>query len=457
MTMKVDTAIKNGRIVSPQGICSAGIGIKGEKIVAIAKDNELLQADKVIDAKENYVLPGLVDAHCHLDWPFDIDLATHCKKETQAYGFGGVTTISHMLTGVGDLVGLFRDFVAIYEQNGCIDLSLSPEITTEDHIKEIRELVELGMIAFKMQPPYKGTEARPNIPGIDDGHIYLTFKEIGKLAKDGYKVFCRIHCEDIEIFLRLKDRAIKQGVQPRSWNEIRPPFIEEAAMRKYVHLANLVSCPLYIVHMTIKEGLDVIVKARSEGMNVVAETCPHYLIFNVDNTDRILSKVNPPIRTKEDNDRLWKGIKDGVISVVATDHAPSCKKHKPDFWTGMGFTTAESWLPIMLSEGVNKGRISLEKLVEVCCYNPARIFGLFPKKGVLAVGSDADLVIVDLNREATVVERPVYSGADYTPYAGLKFKGWPILTMLRGSIIMNEGTVIGKSGFGRYIPAKAKE
>lgn len=219
-TVKIDIAIKNCRIVSPESIYSAGIGIKGEKIVAIAKDEELPQADKIIDVKGNYVLPGLVDVHCHVKKPVDIPFDTRCQKETQAYVYGGVTTFSHMLTGPGSLVTQFKEFVATYEQNGYVDLSLSPEITTEDQIGEIRELAELGMTASKMQPPYKGTEARPTIPGIDDGHIYLTFEEIGKLAKEGYKVFCRIHCEDIEIFLRFKQRAIRNGMEPSSWNGI---------------------------------------------------------------------------------------------------------------------------------------------------------------------------------------------------------------------------------------------
>lgn len=453
----MDMAIKNCKVVSPEGVYSAAIGIKGEKIVAIAGDDELPQANKVIDAKGNYVLPGLVDAHCHLEYPYDVDIRTNIKTETQSYAFGGVTTISHMMTVPPfDLVEKFKKFVPIYEENAYIDLSISPEITMKEHIMQIRQLMELGMPTFKMQPPYKGAQARPNIPGIDDGHIYLVFESIGKLVREGYNTFCRIHCENIELFFPLMERAIAQGEEIRSWHQIRPSFIEIEAMHRYIYLASITGCPLYIVHMSIKEGVDIVAKAKAEGINVIAETCPHYLVLNVDNSDPVLSKLNPPIREKEDNKALWKGIRDGVITVVGTDHAPTRRKDKPDLLKAwMGFTGGETWLPIML-DGVNKGNISMEKLVEVCCYNPARLYGLYPRKGAIAVGSDADLVIVDLNKEATVPEVPLYSGTDLTPFAGSKFKGWPVLTILRGKVIMEDGKVVGTSGYGRFIPGKVK-
>jgi dihydropyrimidinase/allantoinase len=224
-----------------------------------------------------------------------------------------------------------------------------------------------------------------------------------------------------------------------------------------IFYANVTGCPLYIVHMTIKEGVDIVARAKTEGTNVIAETCPQYLVLNENNVDMLQSKVNPPIRTKEDNEALWAAIGDGAINHVATDHAPVPKKFKTDFWTAkMGMAGAETWLPIMLSEGVNKGRITLERLVEVCCTNPAKQYGLFPEKGIIAVGSDADLVIVDLDKELTVGDKPVFSLTEYNPYAGFRFKGWPVFTMLRGAVIMEKGKVIGKEGYGKYCRAKIK-
>jgi dihydroorotase-like cyclic amidohydrolase len=205
--------------------------------------------------------------------------------------------------------------------------------------------------------------------------------------------------------------------------------------------------------MTIKEGVALINQARAGGIDVVAETCVQYLTLNTDNTDRILSKINPPIREAGDNRQLWEAINDGTIQVVATDHAPVPKALKTSFWDAtVGIPCAEMFLPVMLSEGVNKGRISLEKLVEVCCYRPARQFGLTPRKGTISIGADADLVLVDLDKEAVAPQEPVYSDTDYSVFAGWKIKGWPVLTMIRGSIVARDGKVIGKSGFGKYIP-----
>jgi len=207
--------------------------------------------------------------------------------------------------------------------------------------------------------------------------------------------------------------------------------------------------------MTIKEGIALVARARAEGVDVVAETCVQYLAGNTDNVDRILSKINPPIREPEDNRMLWEAVRDGTINVVATDHAPVPKTLKNNLWDAtVGIPGAETFLPLMLSEGVNKGRISLEKLVDVCCFGPASEFGLTPRKGTISIGSDADLVLIDLNKEAVGPEKPIYSGSDFSIFAGRKIKGWPILTMLRGSIVAKEGKVIGETGYGKYIPGR---
>ena len=223
-------------------------------------------------------------------------------------------------------------------------------------------------------------------------------------------------------------------------------------MRKCIFLASITGCPLYVVHMTIREGVNLVSRAMADGVNIVAETCPQYLVLNTNNIDKVLSKINPPIREAEDNDKLWKGIRLGIISVVGTDHAAVPREVKTNLWDAIvGIPGEETWLPVMLSEGVNKGRVSLEKLVEVCCYNPARVFGLAPRKGAITVGADADIALIDLEKEAIVPENPPYSGSDFSPWAGWRLKGWPVLTMLRGKVIAEEGRVIGESGYGRYI------
>jgi len=452
--MGVDTIIKNCKIVTPTITLDAGIAIDEGKIVAIGRDRDLPSAWKVIDAKGNYAMPGLVDAHIHMQYPPGVPLEANIKRETQACAVGGCTTAIHLLAPCDDIVAGATEFVAAYEKCGYVDLSLSARIYTLQNIKQMRQAAEHGIHGFKLLMPYKGSEAvwKGQVGGIDDGIIYLAFKEIGCLARQGYPVFARVHCENIEIFFKLKEKLREEGTEPYTWNEVRPGICEEEAMRRCIYLAGITGCPLYVVHLTIKGGIELIRKARAEGVNVVAETCPQYLVLNTDNTDKVLSKVNPPIRPANNNEPLWEGIRLGIISVVATDHAPVPKETKTNLWDAIvGIPGEETWLPIMLSEGINKGRISLEKLVEVCCYNPARIFGLTPAKGMIAVGSDADIVLVDLEKESVVLEKPIYSGSNFSPWAGWRLKGWPILTMLRGKVVAEDGKVVGEPGYGRYI------
>jgi dihydropyrimidinase len=455
--MEVDTVITNCVIVRHDGILNAGLAIDKGKIVAIARDSELPSAGTIIDGRGNYVIPGVVDAHVHLEYPPGIDPESNIRRETQACAAAGCTTIIHLLAPADDIIDKAEEFIGLYEKNAYVDLALSGRIYTRENIRQIRSLYDYGILGVKLLLPYKGSEAvwKGRVGGIDDGIVYLTFKEVGRLAKEGCKVFARVHCENVEIFLKMKEQFLEKGVEPSSWNEVRTRVCEEEAMRKCLYLASITECPIYVVHMTIKEGIALLARARAEGVNVVAETCVQYLAGNTDNVDRILSKINPPIREPEDNRMLWEAVRDGTINVVATDHAPVPKTLKNNLWDAtVGIPGAETFLPLMLSEGVNKGRISLEKLVDVCCFGPASEFGLTPRKGTISIGSDADLVLIDLNREAVVPEKPIYSGSDFSIFAGRKIKGWPILTMLRGSIVAKEGKVIGETGYGKYIPGR---
>jgi dihydroorotase (multifunctional complex type) len=452
--MTVNTVIKNCFIVSPTGVLRAGLAIDGGKIVAIARDQELPSAEKIIDGKGNFVIPGLVDAHMHLEWPPGVDPVKNIRAETQACASSGVTTIIHLLAPSDNTLDKAKEFVGTYEKNAFVDLALSARIYTREDIRQIQPLADYGFHGFKLLLPYKGPEAvwKGRVGGIDDGIIFLTLEEVARLYKQGYEVFTRVHCENIEIFFKLKEKYLELGKEPSSWNEARPRYCEEEAMRRCIYLASVTGCPLYIVHTTIKEGVDLIAKAKGEGINVTAETCVQYLTLNTSNTDKVLCKVNPPVRDKEDNEKLWKGIREGTISVVATDHAPVPKELKNNLWDAIpGVPGAETFLPLMLSEGVNKKRISLEKMVEVCCYNPAKTFGLVPRKGLISVGSDADLVIIDLNRDLSVDEGSLYPASKSSPFAGWKLRGWPTWVMLRGKVLSEDRKVIADSGLGKYI------
>ena len=455
--MPVDTVITNCKLVRHDEILNAGLAIDKGKVVAITADDALPAADKTIDAKGNYVIPGVVDAHVHLEYPPGVDPQSNIESETRACAAAGCTTIIHLLAPADDILNKAEEFVGFYEKHGFVDLALSARIYTRDNISQIKRLYDYGIINVKLLLPYKGSEAiwQGRVGGIDDGIVFLTFREVGRLAQEGCKAFVRVHCENAEIFFKLKEEFMEKGVEPSSWNEVRPRVCEAEAMRKCLYLAAVTGCPIYIVHMTIREGVDLVNKARANGVNVVTETCVQYLTLNTANTDRVLSKINPPLREPEDNHALWEALKEGSINIVATDHAPVPKALKKNFWDAtVGIPCAEMFLPIMLSEGVNKGRISMEKLVDVCCYTPARQFGLAPRKGTLSIGSDADLVIVDLNQEAEAPKKPIYSNTDYSVFTGRRIKGWPTMTMLRGRIIAQKGKITAKTGKGRYIPGR---
>jgi len=458
--MQVDTVIRNGMIVSPEGVIPAGVAISGEKIAAVSADGNLPDAQRTIDAKGNFVIPGLVDSHVHFLYPLN-GWEENLRSETQAAAAGGCTTCIHLLTehGAGSIVEGCKKVVDTFEANGFVDFSCTAFVANMDHIKEMRAALEYGISAFKFLLPYKGRETMHGLPEIDDGIVYFGLKQIGSLVEEGYKTFARIHAEGIEVFFRIEDRYKEQGMEPATYTEARPAFIEEEAMHRVITFAKATNCPLYIVHLTIKEGPGIVARARMEGVDIVAETCPQYLVLNVDNTDKLVSKVNPPIRHREDNEALWKAVREGVIDYVATDHCGISRVDRgKEFWrAAVGMAGLETWLPIMLSEGVNKDRITLERLVELCCYNPAKKYGLAPKKGMIAVGSDADLVILDLNKKAKVSEKNLYTRArDFSCYEGWELQGWPILSMVRGNIVMEDSQVVGKPGFGRFVPAKVK-
>jgi dihydroorotase (multifunctional complex type) len=454
----MDLVLKNCKVVKPNGIFNLGIAIDGGKIAMLSADSSLPESDNSIDAKGRYVLPGLVDSHMHFPWPPREDFAEKIAAETQACLYGGCTTAVHMLRGNQEISEEMKSFVQLYEQNGYMDVSLNAMVLSRDHINQFRHLVESGMVSFKFFMPYRvGTKAVKGLPQIDDGLMYLGFREIATLFQEGFNVHGRVHCENIEIFSRIKENYIENQIEPASWHETRPSICETESIIRTIYLAKATGCPITIVHMSTKESVDLVAEAIGNGVRVTGETCPQYLTLSVDNTDKNLAKVNPPIREENDNEKLWQGVKNGSLHMVGTDHWPIHREKKSNLWSGeVGLSTVECWLGILLSEGVNKGILSLEKLVEVCCYNPAKMFGLTPEKGMIEVGSDADIIIVDLNKEVIVGEKPAYSDTDYNIFAGWRLKGWPVLTMLRGKVVMEKGKIYGHAGQGKYLPSKCR-
>jgi dihydropyrimidinase len=452
--MAVEIVIKNGEVVSPEGLVAMDIAIDRGKIVAMGRDNTLPEARKVLDAKGKYVMPGAIDVHCHVGWP-DWPLADAYKKDSEAAAFGGVTTIIDRVTlppgSLMDQIFGKGGRKEIAEKNAYVDIAFQACLFTMEQIEEVPDLLKSGITGFKFYIPYRASEAVPPMVGIDDGIVYCGFK---KIAEAGHPAFAQIHAENIEIFFKLKEQFLKEG-KSVTWADTRPNFAEIEPLMRCGYFSKITGCPVYVVHMSAAEGPATVCKLRGEGADIIAETCPQYLTLTKNNTDKVLGKVNPPLRAEGDNEAMWEGIRQGVVTNIGSDHAPCALKHKKEFWSAVvGFAGIETMLPVMLSEGVNRGRISFEKLVEIVCYNNAKQFGLLSRKGTICVGSDADIVIVDLNKKVTVTADKLHHISDFTPYEGWKFKGWPVLTMVRGEVVMENGKLIGKPGYGRYISAE---
>lgn len=454
----MDLVIKNCKIVTPTNIVSAGIAIDKGKIVSISDDAILPKAKQTIDAGGKFILPGLIDEHNHLG--LEIPLSTTALTETKAAALGGVTAQGIFLTRPGKTLStIFEDHKNQFEANAVIDGFFHVNVVDEGWLNDIPNAASCGITSFKFLMGYKGPQAKMlGLPGIDDGFVLEGFRSIAEL---GYPARAMVHAENIDITLRLRKKLEGEGRQDvRVWHESRPNFVEEECIHRAIFLAKVAKCPLFIVHNTIGEAPDIIARAKAEGVDLLAETCPQYLTHNSEDPVPVLLEnptfavVNPPLRGKWDNKMLWEGIKNGAIDTVGSDNAPATREQKgKDMWKsymGTGSNT-QMILPVMLSEGVNKNRISLEKVVEVCCQNPARAFGLYPRKGVINIGSDADLVIVDLEKKVQFTHNMSPALGDWTIYEDWEFTGWPVCTILRGKVIAENGKILVEPGYGQYL------
>ena len=458
--MTCDLILTGGQIVTPAGAREAAVAIQDGTIAGVGERSDLPDAKREIDVTGLHVLPGVVDPHAHLGY---MDTLEAVESETRAAACGGVTCLGvYILVLKEGILGQFDKLRSTFESRSFVDgfwHLMVVDAVTMDEIEHCPSAI--GLTSFKFNMGYKGPHADLlGISATDDGAVYKGFRIISKL---GPPSIAACHTENIDIHLMLRDELIAQGRNDyRVWNDSRPPFVEAECMRRAIYLAHSTGCPLYIPHITIAEGVDIIAEAVSRGVNVTGETCPQYLTHNNDDPAQVIldhpacANVNPPLRDRQCNERLWQGIAQGVIKCVGSDLAPTTLAMKGDnIWEapmGLG-NNSELLLPVLLSEGVNKGRIPLQKVVEICSENPARAFGVFPRKGSLQPGADADLVVVDLKRKVKVSTDRLRSMCDWSIYDGWELTGWPVHTILRGEVIVEDGEPHDRTtGQARYIP-----
>ena len=441
----VDLVIRGGRLVSSTGIMSAGIAIEGGVIVAISRDDALPDSRETIDATGKYVLPGVIDPHVHFRSP-GYEYKEDWASGTAAAACGGVTTVFEMPNS--DPPTSTVDALQIKQQIASRDAYVDYGVyglLGQQNLGDLPGLARHGVIGLKC---FMGNNP---IGHIDDGAM-LEGLEIA--ASLGLRV--TVHAENATIIERKTGRLRASGRRdPLAHLESRPAVCAVDAVERAVAFAEAAGAQVHIAHEGCKDALPIIRAAKHRGVAVTAETCPHYLLLTAEDMHRVgpVLRVNPPVRAAGHAEPLWSGLADGVIDMLATDHAPHAipEKTADDIWDCVsGFGGLETAIPLLLTE-VNRGRITLEQYVTWSSLAPARVWGLYPRKGVLDVGSDADIVIVDLEREATIRADRFQSKSKMTPFEGFRTKGQPVCTIVRGRVVMRDGALEGRPGWGRLV------
>lgn len=489
---QLDLAVVNGTVVLGGGRYRTAVGVKEGKVVALAPEELLAPAKETIDAGGNYVLPGIVDSEAHPGCyiPFRDDMTS----ESKAAACAGVTTwgiqapVTRMGTepfkdvvGKEDVVSFNQSFPSakrVIEEVSFTDAYLTYMLETDEQAHEIPQYAEEhGVTSYKLYLQTRGMKAMSddedsNWPsrraglgtGIDDGTVYLVMEQIGAL---GYPGIVHIHPENWEIGRIFEERLRSAGRSDFSaWTDRSPDFLEAQHIRAYAYIAQQTPghVPLYVQHCTTQLSFEEVLKARAEGLELYAQTGPAWLFTEPEGGWRI----NVPLRRRDNIEALWLALAEGIVDVVGSDHVvgwePSSyeEMYNPNIWDcRTGFSRVELFLPVLLSEGVNKQRITMERLVQVACENPAKTSGLWGQKGSLLPGFDADMVIVDAGREVTVGKEHINTRSGWSIMEGHELTGWPIKTILRGKVTAewaddSPGMRPVGEARGRYLPRQVR-
>ena len=442
MEGRFDLLLVGGIVVTGEGMRRADVGVRGEAIAAVEPNLGRDVAAEVVDVTGRYVFPGVIDAHVH---PVYVDGVEDCSRVA---AYGGTTTLIHYAYArTGDnLLQKVEEMLADGQSNSLLDFGLHGGMfEAPKQLQDVPKVFEMGIRTFKFFMPYikQGWTT-------DDYHL---IKAMDMLAGLGGMVM--VHAENGGAIDYMEDKYLTGPDAAKYFNVTRPAAMEEEAVFRAIRMAEVMECPLYIAHNTTARALRHIREAQDAGMPVYAETCPQYLTLTKDIIEErgALAKIGPPIRTAADRAALWDGLADGTIQTVASDHAPKFKDVDGDFLEQpFGSPQIETVLPLTYDGGVNRGHISVVRLVQVLCENPARIFGLYPKKGTIAVGSDADLVVFDPTREFSIRADNQHSNVGYTLYEGRSVLGWPEMSFQRGRRVLWQGKVVAEPGVGRFLP-----
>jgi dihydropyrimidinase len=446
----LDLLLANGLIVDPDVAPRHGsVGIRGGRIVAILGAGETLPSAETIDCAGRWIMPGVIDPHVHFGFGSpETDFAT----ESRSAALGGVTSVLSFYR-TADFRAAFDGYRERAQAQSLIDFGLHFGITSHLHVETLAECSRrFGVTSYKLYLMYKGAAGlAQGFTEIDDGLLYAAARATA--AIEG--AVLGVHCENVEVIPVLREPLREAGRDDlAAWNEQSPDFLEAENVHRACYFGGKVGCPINIVHLSSREALDEARRhRRSNKAPVYVETCPHYLSLTDDAPAGVLAKVNPPVRGRADVDALWEGVADGSVTTVGTDHVPrkrSTKEGKGIWASSNGFPGVATMLPVLLHEGYHKRGIAPGRLAAVLSGNAARMYRL-PAKGSLAVGNDADIAVVDPELERVVDPARLESYADYSPYEGATLKGWPVLTISRGRVVMRDGAIADGTPRGRYL------
>ena len=468
MTQPYDLIVRNARVATAADLFSCDIGVRAGRIVALGEALAAGEGTREIDAAGRVVTPGGVDSHCHLDQPMQppVVLADDFETGTRSAACGGTTTVipfAAQVRGQGVQVAV-DDYHRRADGRASVDYAFHLIVSdpTPDVLeRELPDLIARGYTSFKLYMTYDDIK-------LDDRQI-LELLEVAR--RHGAMVM--VHAENTDAIAFLTERLLDAGkTAPEYHGMSRPAPVEREATHRAITLAELIDVPILLVHVAGGEAVEQIRWARGKGLNIYAETCPQYLFLTQDDIALpgflgARCVCSPPPRDKASQQVIWDGLADGLFTVISSDHSPynyddphgkRLGGKEPEFpYIPNGIPGIETRLPLLFSEGVLSGRITLQQFVALTSTNAARLYGLYPRKGTVAVGSDADLVIWDTGAARTIRNEALHHACDYTPYEGREVRAWPAMTLLRGEAVWDGTAFLGRVGQGQFLPCERPE
>lgn len=458
--MTFDTVIVDSHVVLPTGIVEKNIVIDDGKIVRFT--NDLPSCDVKINGSRLVSIPGVIDPHVHYGVYSPIEEAA--LTESHVAAMGGITTMMRMLRLAGSYKQSLDSHLQASSGSHYIDYAIHASVFNKHQADEMKFCIEKGITSFKLYMNLGGDvghaymDMEPGKNALCDQQVEVNQEIIEQVVTTAASHNCPVivHAEDYQMCscgIREAKEKNEDGLGP--WSRSRSIESEVKAIKTISKMAKKVNCTLYFAHIGSRGAMDSIKQEKMNGSKIYVESCPHYLSLSYETQKGYLAKVMPPVRTDNDMAFMWKEIQSGQVDSIGTDHVANRLKMKlggDNVWDALaGFPGLGTMLPIMISEGVNKNKISLEQLVRLTSLNAAKIFGMYPKKGTLSVGSDADITMIDLKKEHKVSNEMFGGFSDYIVYDGWSLKGWPVKTLVRGEIIVDDFEVIGKSGYGKFV------